>query len=1341
MSDQIKFESVDYNPFGETEILKVSGLVDAQKEIWLACKIGGKEANLSYNESISLILEGILNEEHLSQACQTLSERHEALKMVFAPNGRQYMVTDQANVPFLFLDWTEADRIERDYRLAQFLEREADTEFDLQNGPLVRFTLIKLEENLHHFTITAHHLVCDGWSFGVLFEELASLYNSLFEGIPFNLPEAVPFSKYALEMEKFSLSADYTKVENYWKNRFSPLPNPMDLPTEVPRPKERTFKSRREDFSLKKNQVEQLRDLAKRNNTSLVNTLMAAFEVFLLKITGQEDIVLGLPSAGQAATDNLVLVGHCVNLLPIRATIDPEISFGQYLSIRKIQLLDDYEHQSYTFGNLVKALQVKRDSARIPLVPVVFNIDMGLDSQVKFKDLQHTLISNPRKYENFEIFLNLTSKSDELIFEWSCNENLFSGRTIADWMEGFNSLIQQVTADASQPIKKLTLHSENNLSKLQVWNNTQVKLPVENSFLEIFWQQAELNPKEIAYVANGRNFSYGQLRKLANGNAFALQNLQIRPGDVVGVMLDRNEKLLPMFLGILELGATYLPLDPNFPEERISYMLRDADAGLLVTEPHYKTRFEYLLPQWILEDMQEDGQGGIYEGEVPNKDHLAYILYTSGSTGQPKGVKISHLNLLNFLVSMQDRPGIKRGDRLLAITTVSFDIVGLELFLPLIAGATVVLASHEESKDGRLLLQIMRRENITMMQATPATWRMLLISGWKDSLNMTLICGGESLTQDLSQKLLHLVGPFWNVYGPTETTVWSTVKHIHDPEDLSIGRPIANTQVYILDQNQQPCLPGVIGEICIGGLGVAKGYHHRPELTEEKFIADTFSKVPGAKIYRTGDLGKFLPNGEIACLGRMDSQVKIRGYRIELGEIEAQLNLLEKIQQAAVQAIEIPKGNKVMVAYLVPKFPQNSHETDSWLQEIRSQLKNSLPDYMIPTEWMLLEKLPLTNNNKVDRIKLLIPEPKEVPLPDFARPPQSTHEILVAGLWEKVLQRKIISLEADFFELGGHSLAALEVVVLVENETGIKLPVNSIFKYPDLQSFAGLLDPIQNGNSSWKSLVPIKPSGKKTPLFLIHGAGANITSFFGLAKHFSIDQPVYGIQSKGLDGLEEPLTTIEEMAAYYLEEIRKVFPSGPFHVGGQSFGAYVAFEMAKQLKSRGEGVGKVFLFDVSAYQSDTVMTSWDRMKLKLNKQIEKRVVDAKLAIYHPDSFKRMKASSYLRKKGFMQKWLGLDKNKAASGLFQTIEKIRSINHEAMDNYLLSPYEGEIVLFKARIMTFLVEEVQFYGWKPYADKVIPVEVEGDHNSMIDDPQLAEDFAAKLQAIMDDWSKTV
>jgi len=1336
MSSYIKLESVDYNPFSEDRIIKLAKVVDAQKEIWLSCIIGGKEANLSFNQSFSLIFKGLFDKDVFVEALNKLVRRHEGLRMTFSADGHHLMIYDFIKPNVSFHDFSELGKSEKDILVKSKLQDESTLVFDLQNGPLIRLNVIKLEADHFHVILCAHHLVVDGWSLGVILEELSAIYNAFLNNESPRLKEAIQYSQYSQDLTAFKESVDYDRIEQYWLEQYKSKIPQLELPIDVPRPTVRTFGSRRDDFLLPTELVRSVKDLSKNSRISLVSTLMAAFEIFLYKVSGQKEIVLGLPAAGQSATGNPILVGHCVNLLPLKAEINPDFSFLNYLNFRRSQVMDAYDHQNFTFGKLLEKLNVLRDPSRIPLVPVIFNIDMGMDIGVRFDGLEFNLLSNPRKFENFEIFLNLTGKNDDINVEWSYNKDLFSKDTIAHWMDRFEDILIQVTNDPNIKIKNIGVNYKNDLKRISEWNSTFLKLTVENSLIELFEKAANETPTAKGVLTNNQEVSYLQLDKMSLKIAHHLHQEGIKKGDIVAVLLDRTPNLVAALLGVMRSGAAYLPLDPLFPEDRISYMIKDSSAKVLLTESKYAGKFIGITDEHFIHDYLIEDESNTPNLELPDGNDLAYILYTSGSTGKPKGVKVTHLNLLNFLESMKNDLNVNPKDRLLAITTVSFDIAGLEIFLPLVSGASVVLADKEESRDGWHLLHMVETFGVTMIQATPATWRLLIGSGWKKNLNLKVLCGGEALSSDLAEMMLRIFGSFWNVYGPTETTIWSTIKKIENHQDISIGHPIANTQVYILDSDLAPVAIGSVGEICIGGLGVSKGYLNREDLTNDKFVPDPFPVNQGtdSKIYRTGDMGKFLPNGEIICLGRLDNQVKIRGYRIELGEIETSLNKIEGVKESVVIALEDSVGDKRLVGYIVPDLSFGIIPESEKIKAYRQQLKLELPDYMIPNDWCFLEKLPLTANNKVDRRQLPNPSKNRDNLSYDLFEAKNEYDEMAIEIWSKILNLKVIESDSDFFENGGHSILALEAMSLVEKKIGSRFPINTIFKYPKIKDFSDFL---QNQNSiDWGCIVPIKPNGHKDPVYLIHGAGANITPFYSVAKYLDSDQPVFGIQAKGLNGIDEPLKTIEEMATFYIDTLVKQNPKGPYNLAGQSFGAYVAFEMAKQMKKRGLDVGKIILLDVSAYQSASKQEFLEKWIATIKYELNKRIIDISLLIKNPTSFTRMKSKSFLRKKRKIRKMLNFELQTEESNLFHTIQKIRRINHKAMDEYFLSPYEGKIFLFKAKIMTFLVKDKEYYDWLPYAKEIFPIEVEGDHNSMIEDPEHVKKFSEKLQTVLND-----
>jgi amino acid adenylation domain-containing protein len=944
-----KYIPVDFNPFSETkEIEKITPTNDSQKEIWLACMFGGDDANLAYNESISVELCGDLHIKEFKQAVNAVVLRHEALRSTFSADGESLFTYRSFPVAFELEDISIYGPSSRKF-LDDYIQQELSVPLNLQEGPLFKVYLHKLANNLHVFTIIKHHAIADGWSSGIFLEDLSKLYNSNIKGIPLNMPRPAQMSDYAKEERRFKASADYLQTEDYWINLYKGKVPVVDLPTDFPRTSPRTYIGKRLDFELSAETLELTKAFAKKSGASLVTTLLAAVEIFLYSKTNQKDLVLGLPASGQAASGLNDVIGHCVNLLPIKTTINPTLSFKQYLKIRKSAILDAYEHQRLTFGSLIKKLYIPRDGSRITLVPVIFNIDMGMDQAVSFEGLQHKLISNPRAYETFDIFLNATGSKNKLTLEWSFNTGLFSTQTIERYHQDLNTLLDQIVRSPDTDIS-LLMHDEK-VSVAAPGKNNQQDFSSINQLLE---EAYRLYPDRHAASFNDSSLKYNELKLKVEQLARKLSYEGVMTGDFVGVSMDRSLEMLISLLAILKLGAVYIPLDPSYPKERIEFMLEDSDAKYLLISKKYSGFFKGDITEIIVEKEEQ----GTLNTNAPDfkpvmADDLAYILYTSGSTGKPKGVKISHGNLANFLLSMLEQPGITLNDRLLAITTISFDIAGLELFLPLLAGAEVVIADTPSTKDGRLLKDLLLSRKITVMQATPSTWQMLMDSGWAGSPSIKMLAGGEPLSDHMATTLLSRGSELWNMYGPTETTIWSTLKRIEYTNlSITIGYPIRNTQVYILDEHGREVQHGITGEICIAGNGVSQGYLNRPELTEEKFINDPQQPAGAKKIYRTGDLGTILPNGEIHCHGRIDQQVKIRGHRIELGEIESILSAAPGIKQGIVTVNEGDRQEKKLVAYVTLDDEPENEDTLSWkdrwetLYNIGAEInKNeSLPD-------------------------------------------------------------------------------------------------------------------------------------------------------------------------------------------------------------------------------------------------------------------------------------------------------------------------------------------------------------------------------------------------------------
>lgn len=853
-------------------------------------------------------------------------------------------------------------------------------------------------------------------------------------------------------------------------------------------------------------------------------------------------------------------------------------------------------------------------------------------------------------------------------------------------------------------------------------NQTQADYPQE-TLHALVEKIAGLHPGKEAVRFGNKALSYRELDTLSGKIASLLVHEGIQPGDRIGLLIDRSEMLPVWLLGILKSGAAYIPLDPDYPASRITYMLENAGAALLVTQKKYSGVFSKPVREVCVEEVYDTinqlnkdplaGRGSSHD--------LAYILYTSGSTGKPKGVMVEHRSVVNLLWHLHITGIFSAADSLLAITTISFDIAVLEMFLPLIAGGRLVVTDNKVSRDGNALLQLLQKEQISIMQATPVTWKIMLAAGWQEPLPLTILCCGEPLPMDLARKLLLRCARLYNYYGPTETTIYSTGTRITEQDTvITIGRPVANTQVYILDEHMQETAAGEEGELYIGGDGVARGYMNQPDLTAERFTDSTHGKL-----FRTGDLGKWTEDGDIYLFGRADHQIKIRGFRIEPGEIEACLLGLPGIRDAVVIAREDIPGNKILVAYIIPV-----HGGEEQVANWRKMLQQSLPDYMVPHEYVLLDHFPLTPNGKTDRKALPRPVKKSSAVDSHV---YTDTERIVAGIWKETLETDTIGIDDDFFDAGGHSLIAVEIMCRLEEATGKRLPIAALFEAPTIRLLSRFIES-EDAHTAWQSLVPVKTSGNKPPLYIVHGDGLNVMVFNSMARNLDPSQPVFGLQPKGMSGLDEPDESIEEMAAYYISLITANHPHGPYLLAGYSFGGIVAFEMARQLRQGGHTVSMLAMFDTNVGNINHTDSRQGRLWQKIRLQVPKMLFIARSLTKYPKDVLRYQWHVIKRKWRSVLAGIGLAELPEKEQLSEHEKRVFEKHQQAYHNYEMKRFEMRVDLFRVTQRLYFLDDPRFLGWKRLAGKGVAVhEVPGDHRTFLLPPNDAV-FAARLQAVI-------
>lgn len=1314
MTSKSNIISVDYNPFSGPAIEKIAPATEPQQEVWLSCVIGGEAANLAYNESLAVQLRGNLNVHYMKEALKMLLSRHESLRSSFSADGSKMIIYEHANALINYEDISKEPEKQQQKIIDAFVKSDMAKPFDLTYGPLVRITLFKQSDQHFFLNFSAHHIICDGWSFGILFEDLSAIYNALCDNKP---TPAMPdqFSDYAVQSSRFNHTQQYADNEIYWVNQYKNHASDFEIPPDFERPVTRTYASSRADYFIGQSLANSLKKVGAAQNCSFVTTLLSAFEVLIYKITGNKNIVLGLPTAGQSATGMYNLIGHCVNLLPLKSRVADEISFNEYLKRRKSETLRDYDHQQFTFGSLLKNINIQRDASRIPLVPVSFNIDIGMDMNVAFKDIEHTIIYNPRISETFELFLNVTDTRSGYQFQWSYNKQLYHPSTILRLMNCFSYLLSEIVKDPDQLVGNLEIENQKEkFQQIEKYNNTYKQLPENSTLLKL------LNTASLQYAGRtaltylNESLSYQQVFEKADQLAHYLISQGVKKGDIVAVAIERCHELVISILAIIKSGAAFLPLDPQYAHERIEYMLKDAHARILLTNDKYFGRFSSPATEISLENLDHLISG--FPKTSPNiavsEDDLVYILYTSGSTGQPKGVMIANKSLVNYITWAADYYLRGETSAFPLYTSISFDLTITSVFTPLVTGNCIVI--YEEDPLGFVIEKVFTDGKTNIIKLTPSHLKLIKDSKLvKENLpkhHLKLIVGGEELETALAKEIYRLFNSdvtIFNEYGPTEATVGCMI-YKFDPTETSrtvpIGTPIQNARIYLLNSKLQPVPKGLLGEIYIGGECLAKGYFEKESLTRERFINDPF--VTGKKMYKTGDNGVLLGNDLMMFKGRVDEQVKLRGYRIELGEIDYQLAGIKAIKQSITILREDIIGDPKLVSYIVLEDAET--ENSKMWQEA---LKTKLPDYMVPAIIVIIPDLPINANGKVKKDAL--PKPESI-IRENQPQNLSGPESIIKKIWEEELHTENLTVNDDFFQIGGHSLIAVKIMRRIEKEFSVQLPIASMFRSSTIGSLARVID--EKFPIAWakKVIVPIKSSGNKPPLFIIHGGALNIMLYKNLATYFDDAQPVYGIQALGLDGDLQFLTDLKTIAARYLEEVLETEPTGPYCIIGYSLGGRIAFEMARQLLEMNKKIVLLGILDTYALLDDNFQNKnkISLFKKKVLRQFKKLVYFSRTFAKYPKEL--LKYQTYLLKHKLNNQYY----EEEDEVIYDYNAEVIAAYNNAYDNYEAQPIDASIDLFKVKKRIYYLDDTVYLGWKKYARKGVSIHsVPGDHKTFL------------------------
>jgi amino acid adenylation domain-containing protein len=1155
----------------------------AQQRLWFLDQLCHGSA--AYNVHVGLWLYGTLNMPALQSSLQEVVNRHETLRTGFRlERGELIQVVDQScPVSLLMTDFAGvAEPYPPTYQLAK---HEVETPFDLGQSPLFRARVFRISAEEHVFLCTMHHAITDAWSMQVFVKELALLYEAFSNGRPSSLPELpIQYGDYAKWQREWCATGALQQQIAYWKKRLQNAPPVLALPKDGPRPPEQKFEGAIQTVPLPGDVVASVKSLAARYQVTQFMVLLTAFEVLLFRYSGQGDVLVGVPVAGRDRTETEGLIGLFVNTVVFRNELSGNPRFTDLLGQVRETALDAFANADAPFERVVEEIQPERSLSFEPVFQVMFSVSNAALKTRKCGDLEVFPYIVDTETSIFDLSMNIVQGVDgKAWIRIEYDTNLFQRDRIFRMFGHYLSLLRGVAVNTDARILDLPLLTAEEHAEMADWNNTARPHP-SDCVHERIADQARQTPQRTALRYEGHGLTYADLEQRAKDFAVYLRDRGVRAGDVVAICVERSLDMVPAVLGILKAGAAYLPIHPASPPQRTDFMIRDSGAVLMITDRNLLSTAGPMACPIVFTESVGSGREAEDIPATVSLDSLAYVLYTSGSTGQPKGVCVSHRGLTNLFNGFLKEPGFSPDDRLLAVTTLSFDIATLELLLPLTCGATVVIGTSEAASDPYRLMDILEEEQVTVFFATPATWRILVWAGWRPrNRDLKILCGGEALSAELAVNLLDRSDHVWNLYGPTETTIYSTCGRLMNGFPVSIGRPIDNTQCYVLDRNLSPVPVGIPGELYIGGSGLAQGYLNRPDLTENRFISNPFDGG-STRLYRTGDEVRRLKNGELEYIGRLDSQIKIRGFRAEIGEIEAALQKLPSVRAAVVVARELA-GDSQIIAYIVP-------ERDITSDELRSALRLWLPDYMVPSAFVMLDSLPLTTNGKVDRDAL--PSPNfDGPGTKRQAPATTAEEEKLVEIWKKLLPVTEIGIHDNFFDLGGHSMLAAQFIGEIRESTGIAIPVSALFRAPTIESFARLLK--QDSVSKTDPVVmPLQEGPGVIPFFAVAAPGVDTAGFALLARQMGKDQSTYRLQPAAPVVWDRPFSKKElrELAQECIAAMRSVQPQGPYCLGGMCEGVVIAQQMIIELESQGEEVGLFAIFDTWVLENSQIRPLW-----------------------------------------------------------------------------------------------------------------------------------------------------